>query len=384
MKFNFLSKSLPSFGLDVSGNSLKIVRLEQKQKQLKLKSYHSAFLPKGLIINDTITDTKTFDFLLKQAINKPNYGRLDTNHVIASLPESKSFVRVIQIPQMSDSEANNAVPFEAESFIPLPIDQVYLDWQKIAVRPGDPLRPGNLAQLGNQSLAGQADAGKMNILMIASPKEFVDKYLDILDKVGLKIVALEVESQSCLRAAINIASRETSLLVDLGSFRSSLIMLEEGSLQFTSTIPIAGNTFTESIARALGVSSPKAEEIKKKVGIANTTEYPNIKTELLPVLYNLVAEIKNILKFHGEHSSNQVSRVIIAGGSGKLKNLPEFLAAQLLEAGVPKVELANPMQNLNIDGNERLDALESLSYVTAIGLAARGAGYETNTVLLKQ
>lgn len=371
MKFNFLSKTLPSFGLDVSGNSLKIVRLEQKQKQLKLKSFHEALLPKGLIINDVIVDTKTFDFLLKKSLDKPEYGRFDTNHVIASLPESKSFVRVIQIPKMSDSEANNAVPFEAESFIPLPIDQVYLDWQKISQRPESP--SGAALNLQNQT-----EAGKMNILMIASPKEFVDRYLEVLDKAGLKTVALEVESQSCLRAAIGALSRETLLLVDLGNFRSSLIMAEEGNLQFTSTIPIAGNTFTESIAMALGVSSSKAEEIKKKVGLANTAEYPNIKTALLPVLYNLAAEIKNILKFHSEHSPNPVSRVIIAGGSGKLKNLSEFLASQLLEAGVPKVELANPLQNLNIIDNGHLDAVESIKYMTAIGLAARGTGYEAD------
>ncbi len=368
MKFNFLSKTLPSFGLDVSANSLKIVRLEQQAKQFRLKSYHEAFLPKGLIINDVITDVKTFSFLLKQSLDKPQYGKFDTNHVIASLPESKSFVRVIQIPQMSDSEANNAVPFEAESFIPLPIDQVYLDWQKIVGQPGE----------AGRVEAGLAEVGKMNVLMIASPKEFVDKYLEVLDKAGLKTVAMEVESQSCLRAAVKPASLETSLLVDLGSFRSSLIMVEQGNLQFTSTIPIAGNTFTESIARALGVSSSKAEEIKKKVGIANTTEYPNIKTELLPVLYNLAAEIKNILKFHGEHSLNQVQRVIIAGGSGKLKNLPEFLATQLSEVGVSNVELANPLQNLKITNSEHLGVLESLSFATAIGLAARGAAYEAN------
>jgi type IV pilus assembly protein PilM len=367
MKFNFLSKTLPSIGLDVSGNSLKVVQLEQKTKQLRLKSFHEALLPKGLIINDAIVDTKTFDFLLKQSLDKPGYGRFDTSHVIASLPESKSFVRVIQIPQMSDGEANNAVPFEAESFIPLPIDQVYLDWQKI---------PG---QAGNQTgLGASAEPGKMNILMIASPKEFVDRYLEILDKTGLKVVALEVESQSCLRAAIGTGSRETSLLVELGGLRSSLIMVEEGNLQFTSTIPIAGNTFTESIARALGVSSSKAEEIKKKVGITNTAEYPNIKTELLPVLYNLAAEIKNILKFHGEHSSNQVARVIIAGGSARLKNLSEFLANQLFEAGVPKVDLANPIQNLNITNTEHLDPLESLSFTAAIGLAARGVDYKAD------
>ncbi len=366
MPFNLLSKTLPSFGLDVSSGSLKLVQLEQKNKKIKIKGYSESSLPKGLIVGDSIVDVKTFSFLLKQSLNKPQFGRFDTNYVVASLPESKSFVRVIQIPQMSDAEAESAVPFEAESFIPLPVDQVYLDWQKIATT------------AGQSSLGAPAEDPKMNILMIASPKEFVDKYLDILEKVGLRVAALEVESQSCVRSILPKDSQETSLLIDLGGFRSSLVMIEDGNLQFTSTIPIAGNTFTESIARALGVASPKAEEIKKKVGIANTTEYPNIKTELLPVLNSLSAEIKNILKFHNEHSTKQVERVIISGSSGKLKNIAEFLLGSLGDAGITKVVLADPLQNLGIPPAGQLSALEALSFVTALGLAHRGINYNAS------
>jgi type IV pilus assembly protein PilM len=356
MKFNFLSKSLPAFGLDVSSGSLKIMELAKKGKSVFVKGFSNAPLPKAAIINDEIADPKTFAFVLKQALQKPQFGRIDTNYVVASLPESKSFVRVIQIPHMSDSEAESAVPYEAESFIPLPIDQVYLDWQKI----------------------GGGTEDKMNILMIASPKDFVDKYLDVLDSVNLKPVALEVESQSCHRAVIADKSDETVLLVDMESYRSSLIMVEEGNLQFTSTIPIAGNTFTDGIAKSLGVSSAKAEEIKRRIGIANTVEYPNAKLSLLPVLNNLSAEIKNILKFHNEHSRNQVKKILLIGGSSKLKNLPEYLFAQLQDAGITAAELANPWQNLATLKNPPLDSFEALNFVTAIGLASRGVEHEVD------
>jgi type IV pilus assembly protein PilM len=346
---NFLSKNLNAFGLDLSGSSFKIMQFKANGKELKLQGYNDAALPKGLVVGDVITDAKTFGFLLKQAMDKPQFGKFDTKCVVASLPESKSFVRVIQIPKMSESEAENAVPYEAENFIPMPIDQVYLDWQKIG------------------------DSGdKMNVLMIASPKEFADKYLDILDKVGLKTAALEVESQSCHRALINPSLGETVLLVDIADFRTSLIMVEDGNLQFTSTIPIAGDTLTESIARALGVSGAKAEEIKRKVGIANTAEYPNIKTALLPVLNNLSAEIKNILKFHSEHSQKEVTKVLLVGGSSRLKNLAEFLGPQLSESGILQVLLGDPWQVLPGFKTPPLDALLSLGFVTAIGLAARG------------
>ncbi|MDR3642662.1 MAG: type IV pilus assembly protein PilM [Candidatus Doudnabacteria bacterium] len=352
MKFKLFSKTIPAFGLDISGSSFKFMQLDGPAKNLGVKAYADVAVPKSLIANDVITDNKTFLTLLKQSLDRPQFGRLTTNYVVASLPESKSFVRVIQIPKMSEGEADNAVPFEAENFIPLPLDQVYLDWEKIG-----------------------EEGDKMVVLMVAAPKEFVDGYMDLLEKAGLKPAALEVESQSCRRAVLLPDSRETVLLVDIEAYRSSMIMVENGSLQFTSTIPIAGNSFTESVAKALGVSAAKAEEIKRKVGIANTAEYPNIKTSLLPVLGNLEAEIKNILKFHGEHSSRQVERIILSGGSAKLKNLAEYLGPQMSGSGVARVELANPWLNVGSQKQESFQE-DSLSFVTAIGLALRGGNYE--------
>lgn len=353
MKLNFLSKTLPAFGLDLSGGSFKILQLGESDKETTIKAYSDVMLPKGMMLNDTIVDSKTFSYLLEQALGKMQFGKIDTRYVVASLPESKSFVRVIQIPQMSDSEAENAVPFEAESFIPMPLNQVYIDWQKIG-------------------LVGD----KMNILMIATPKDFVDNYLEILDKVGLKTVALEVESQSCHRSLVAPEAGETVLLVDLAALRSSLIMVEDGNLQFTSNVPIAGNSFTESIAKAFGVSSGKAEEIKRKVGLLNTAEYPNIQTGVMPVLNSLSAEIKNILKFHAEHSDKQVKKVLLLGGSAKLKGLPEILLSQLQEVGVTEVLKADPWQNIPNLKEQIISSHEALSYVTAIGLAMRGVKYE--------
>jgi len=346
--FNLFNKHEDSFGLDLTGSSFKLFQLKRQGKNLEVAGYSDVALPKGLLINDAVSDAKTFTYLLKQAVLKPQYGKFIGNAVAASLPESKSFVRVIQVPQMKDSELETAVPSEAESFIPLPIDQVYLDWQKLGLK-GD----------------------KQEVLIIASPKEFVDKYLQILESADLQVSALEVESQSCHRALIPFGLKPNCLIVDLDAFRTSLIMVEEGNLEFTSSIPIAGTTFTEAIARSLGVSSQKAEMVKRKVGIANTAEYPNIKTAVLPVLTNLSAEIKNIIKFHAEHSQNKVEKIILAGGSAKLKNLAENLQPEFTAEGII-VESGNPWVNLAQIKNPPFDAYDSLSYATAIGLAMRG------------
>jgi type IV pilus assembly protein PilM len=345
---SFFATKIPFFGFDVSAGSMKLMQLKKEGSAQAISAYAEAALPKGLVINDTISDTKTFLYLLKQAMDRPRLGQFTTHQAVVSLPESKSFVRVIQIPQMSEKEASSAIPFEAESFIPMPIDQVYLDWQKLDI---------------------QDD--KMNILIIATPKDFVDKYLNLLDEAGIKPLAMEVESQSCHRALLDQKLKETVLIADIQAARTSLIMVEEGHLQFTSSIPVAGNAFTEALARSLGISSSKAEELKKRIGLANTPENPNIKTALLPVLNSLLAEIKNILKFHNDHSTKKVTRLLLAGGSAQINNLLEFLSPEFQSENI-KVELANPMLHLAEHSKPKSwQGAEALAYTTVIGLALR-------------
>ncbi len=351
--FNFFSDKKIAYGLDISANSLKFMQLLGLKQGNRLQAFTETQVPKGLVVNDVITDQKTFDYLIKQALNKPQFGRFSAEYAVVSLPESKSFVRVIQIPKMSDSEAQSAIPFEAESFIPLPLDQVYMDWQKIG-----------------------ESGEKYNILIIASPKEFVDSYLSVLDHCGIKPVALEVESQACARALVSKEQKSALLIVDMEASRSGLVMVEDGNLQFTSTIPIGGNSFTEAIAKSLGIASVKAEVIKQKVGMDNTSEYPNIKTSVAPVLNNLGAEIKNILKFHSEHSANMVEKIILTGGAAKMKNLPEYLVTEFSERPGLKIEIGNPWVNVGLDKTPPINQIDSLSYTTSLGLALSGVNVQ--------
>ncbi len=349
MKFHIFQRQQPNFGIHLNGTALKFIQLERKGKSLSVLGYSNVALPKGLIANDTIIDGETLAKLIQRSLMKPQFGRITTNRVVVSIPESKSFIRVIHIPEMTEAQAANAVLFEAEAYIPLPMDQVYFDWQ----------------------ILGRAD-GKMEVLIIASPKDYVDKYLSVLEKIGLVIVAVEVESQSVVRALIRPDQPDNILIADLDAYKTALIMTERGNLQFTSSIPLAGNSFSDRVAQGLAITPVKAEAIKKQFGIANTPEYPNLKTYLLPVVNDLAAEIKNILRFHYDHSEQKISSLLLSGGSAKLKHLDEVLVPDLNEFPELKIAVADPLANLGHLGNAgQLNSYEALSYTTAIGLALR-------------
>lgn len=350
MKFDILQPHMPAFGLQLNGTSLKFLQLQHKNSHVKVLAYSHIPLPKNMMSNDDIIDAAALaEFIAKHIVN-PNYGGLSTNRVILSLPESRSFVRVIQIPQMAESQAENTILFESEAYIPLPIDQVYFDWKILG-----------------------PTLDKMEVLIIASPKDTVDKYMNTIEAAHLKLMAVEVESQSLERALVSPDSTITELIIDIDSFKTSLVMIERGNLQFSSSIPIAGNAFTETIAQSLGVSSVQADQIKREVGFANTPSYPNIKTALLPLLNTLGEEVKNIIRFHNERSKEQITRVVLSGGNARIKNLSEFLSGFLKEfTEITEVKVANPWHNIKNLQNSPLNDDNALNFVAPIGLALRG------------
>lgn len=346
MKFDIFSPHQPACAVQINGTSLKFMQLAVKGGETIIQAYSHEPLPKDVMSNDTIINADSLAGLIATGMGRPHYGKVTTNRVAITLPESKSFVRVVQIPSMSEAEVENAILFEAESYVPLPMDQVYFDWRILS------------------------DSGKeMSVLLVASPKEAVDSYISVLEKANLKVVHVEVESQSLTRALNTHDAKRTALVVDVDSVKTTLIMIEKGNLQFSSSIPIAGNTFTDAIAQSLGISKVQAENIKKKVGISNTPEYPNIRTLLTPVLKSLADEIHNILQFHYDHSDEPVTKLMLSGGNSKDPSLAEFITEQLKQKNL-SIEVAKPWQNLpNLQTNPALSELDALSYTAVIGLA---------------
>lgn len=361
------------FGLDLSDVSLKIVQLARKSSGSRVLAYTDFAVPKDIMSPERITNPGLLVQTIKQALAAPKFGKITTPLVVASLPETKCFVRVIQIPMMSEKEAQEAVPWEAEAYIPLPISQVYLDW--LILNPGE--------KIGEET--------KMTVLITAAPKDYIDSLTDILKQAGLQPLALEAESQATARSVVGREMNETALIADIDTVRTSLIIYDKGVLQFTSSLPIAGNMMTESVAKTLSVSFEEAEKLKRQIGVSDENDSSvtqklatKVKKALQPILENLVEEIKNTIRFYEEHGSaeSKISKLVLVGGSGKLKHLPSFLHDKFTHVNfidhplrsIPglQVELGNPWINvLGVGQTPPMSRENSLSFATAIGLAMR-------------
>lgn len=348
-----------TFGLDISDLSFKICKLKKNGKKIKIKTLGNFPLKEGVVENGEIKNEEELVRALKWALKKL---KMKTKGVIASLPEEKSFVQVIQMPVMTEEDLRSAILFEAEKYIPLSIDQVYLDCQVI-----------------------QSNKEKyFDVLLSAIPKSISDSYALVLERAGLKPVAFEIESQAIVRALTKNELSQSFLIVDLGATKTSFIIFSENSIVFTACLPFSSNHLTELIAKNLNIPLEEAEKLKLKYGLEEALELKfegeDAKTQkrrgeifesLIPALVDLAQQINKHLEYY-ESTTNfseekKIKKIVLCGGGSVLKGLREFLE---IETKMP-VELGNPLINIAPPERMEISLEESLVFTTAIGLALR-------------
>lgn len=351
-----------TFGLDISDLSLKIIKLKKKKGFLSLVSFLEEKIPSGLIDGGEIKDEKSLAKIIKNALPKVKGEKLKTKYVIASLPEEKAFLEVIQMPKLAERDLKSAIIYEAENHIPLPLEEVYLDSHIVS------------------PVVNHLD--HLDVLLAALPKKTVDPYVSCLKMAGLIPEVLEIESLAVARALIkNGLSPFPALLADFGATRTSFVIFSGHSLRFTGSIPVSSQALTEALANILKVDLKTAERLKLKYGIqtGDKEKEKEIFEALIPALTDLKEQIKKYIVYYQAHTSHEhllvdgkeVKKIFLSGGGAVLSGLTDFLSSELK---IP-VEIGNPWVNILQEPLREVPELpfeESLRYTTALGLALRG------------
>lgn len=368
----FLNLKPKTFGLDISDFSLRIAELSKRGRFLSLTSWGQSEIKPGLVQNGEIKDEEQVASVIKESLKHVQGGKIKARNVVASLPEDKSFLQVIQMPKMAEEDLRSAIQFEAENYIPLPLDEVYLDFQVI---------PPLFNHLDH-----------FDVLLVASPKNIVDSYSSCLKKAGLAPYILEAESQSIARSLVKKGiSPAPVLLVDFGKSASTLVVYSGRSVRFTSTIPVSSQQLTEAIARNLEVDLIEAEKLKtaqiskrsksKKEKALGEKSLKNRKVfeAMAPIISDLIGEIRKHINYYQTHrghehlssSNKKVEKIILCGRGANLEGLSDSLSFNL---NIP-VELGNPWINILPEPLKELPGLsfkDSLGYSATLGLALGG------------
>jgi len=208
----------------------------------------------------------------------------------------------------------------------------------------------------------------MEVLLVASAKNLVNAYINILEQAGLEVVAMETELMATVRSEVP-AEYPLSLIVDIGSKTTDVGVVEKGQLVFSRTVPTAGEAFTRAIQTGLGLDANQAEQYKATYGFAADKLGGKLAEAMKPVLNVIASEIKKTADFYAsKHSAQGLNLVTLSGGVAVLPEMVTVLSGML---GM-EVSVGNPLFKLVMEKNQTQAITASGPiYGVAIGLAMR-------------
>jgi type IV pilus assembly protein PilM len=340
-------KEQPCFGFDIGYGSLKVIQVGNNHKKSTVTGYGSIFYDGASAIRDgEIIDYEIVAKAAKELFQNRLVGSIDTRRVAVSLPVTHTFNRVINLPQMDKEDLMEAIKLEADQYIPVAVDDLYIDYQ----------------------IVGQLE-GSQDIMLAAVPKRVVNSYINLFNILDLEPVILEPSILSVTRLVSHSENADIpTLIIDLGSMTTDLIIYS-GTVRVTGTIKFGGETLTEAIGKALNVDNKQATIIKTKYGIEASKKQKEILQAVDPSMNKLIAEIKKVIRYFEDRGDKKdpqkVEQIIILGGGA---NLPGFSGLLTDELRVP-TRLASSWNNISFGNLQPPHSIETTMYATATGLA---------------
>lgn len=334
-------------GLDIGSHTIKLIELGKDAGGITLLAGGSVATPPKALTSTSPADYQAVAAAIRQLIKDTGARSQEVN---IALPESQVFTRVIEMPQLSARELSSAIQWEAEQYIPLPLDQVNMDFTVLRE-------------------SKETGTNMMEVLLVASPKALLERYLSILELADLTILSAETEiiaaSRSLARAAANV---KTVLVVSLGAQTTDLAILRGGVLAFTRSISSGGEALSRALVQGLDFNPTQAEEFKKTYGLEQDKLEGKIVSAVKPIMDTIIGEMKRAVVFYQEkHKQERIETIILSGGTAKLPGMVVYIAQSMgLEA-----QLANPWVGIRRDERFRVLEGEGVTFAVAVGLALR-------------
>ena len=348
---NWGKKSSTLLGVDISSSSIKILQLSAVGSSLRLDNYVVRSPPANAVVDKNISDIEALGECIGAAVNILKPSVKDAAVAVAG---SAVITKTIEMnAALTDSEMENQIVVEADRYIPYPLDEVSVDFER-------------------QELS-ERNPGMVEVLLAACRRENVDTRVSALELGGLSARVVDIEAYAVERAfslcaeQIGSADRQTVAIIDIGSMMTTLNVILAGRTIYTREQMFGGNALSEEVQRCFGLSAVAAETAMKRGDLPDEYQYGI----LAPFRETVVQQVSRALQlFFSSSHCNEVDHILLAGGVAAI----EGLADQVGESLSTPVRVANPFENMTLGSRVNRSTLnnDAPSLLIACGLAMRG------------
>lgn len=351
---SWFSKDVKSvLGIDIGSSSIKVVQLKREKGRVVLETYGAIALGPYAgteIGRATALGADKLGEALKDVLREAN---VTTNDAAVAIPYASSLVSILKLPKAVEKQLATVVPIEARKYIPVPINEVLLDWFVVS------------------DTKKSAPDGKIELLLVAIHNDTIGKFRAIASGAQLSTAFFEIEIFSAVRAALDHGLAPVAV-ADLGAATTKFYVVERGLIRESHIINHGSQDLTLAASRALNLSVVQAEERKRKFGLTGAAqggpELADLKKSLELTLSPLISELARTIQGWEQRNNQTLGNLVLTGGGATLKGLKELMQGKIQA----EIRMADPFGKTAAPAFlEKILKEAGPEFAVAVGLALR-------------
>ncbi|WP_051560473.1 pilus assembly protein PilM [Clostridium beijerinckii] len=325
---------------DMGSSMIKIVEGMYYKDELTVDKYITLKTPKDAIIDGEIKKAEELFLRLEQVMKE---NGIKAKYAICTNNSTLIINREILIPKVEEEEMDTVVRYEIQQYLPINLEDYIL---QVTILDEEET---NLSK-------------KINVRVIAYPEKIARGYYNLITKLNLKPYALDV-NYNAINKFINCIdknneyeynSKDSVAFIDMGASFIDVNIYKNGNLDFTRIIKAGGNDLDEMLVERNLVSSDKVDNFKvRNIDLEEPFEPVNIYVR--ETIDDWIEKIEKIIQFYkNKNMGDEVSSIIIFGGSSKLKGIDEYMTTKLgiktkRKNGISKIAFKSSDDGKSID-----------------------------------
>jgi type IV pilus assembly protein PilM len=333
-------------GIDFGKGVLRAVEVsEPAGPRPVLLRHHEIPLPPGSVLGGEVRSVEQVADTLRLLWSEAGFK---TKKVVLGMGNQRVLVRELAMPRMPIERIREALPFQVQELLPVPVGDALLDFYPIT--------------------EGEADGVEViHGLLVAAVRGAVEANVEAVLQAGLEPVAVDLIPFALTRLLLPLGDDSHTALVHIGAGTTSVVFVASGVPQFVRIIPTGGDDVTRALVARFDVDPATADGMKRELGLRNRVkqEDKGAVEVMFEVTGELITSIRNTIAFYlNTRSMAGLDRIVLSGGGSALDGLAEALG----ETTRLRIDVIDPASAFAIAETVNVEAFDDARGTLAVAL----------------
>jgi len=306
------------FCLELGDNFIRVADAEIKDQKVEFSSLGSVIKPIPFFINQNQVNIDSAAKAIEKLVADLKIQKKAVNIII---PDTYTYSQILTMPYLKEKELLSAIKYQADQFIPLPLDEATLDLDIIYE---DPDKKSSL------------------ILIVAAPQNLIDLVGRVVEMAGLIPQNIENEISVFGRMITtffkNNSQKLPLIFINFSDFSTSLYYYNPQLNIITNTYnyKIGHDLFSREVQVNYNFDKTKADDVLKTIGMAKGGSI-DLQEILKPAFNEFAVELeKFITSIKEKEKSSNISRLFTVNLASQINYFDKSIENRL---GIPTLPL---------------------------------------------